>query len=347
MSHKLRNIQDHSGLYRLESDQYLNNYYIISNEQTCRLMASPEVVGFDCYKAMLAPTVEALKALEADVKTAAILTILRGGLNYPLEECCFEAGIRVNNINFLSCERVIECGVITGLDVKYEKLHPEKDCTLMIGDIIASGDTLRLCMRYFIEYFRANGGSIKKIVFFTIGGTRAIPLMEEETRLIREIWPEFEGFDCIFYEGMFTVYTDKGVTGVNIPMIDFGWKDATISPEFREYILDYKYAPALLEKCIIYDGGARRYEIEEHYAEVRGYWEDLLRVSPFSSMDAFLAEKVGYDNADYKQWLEINNYPEDAGLEALYQKEQDYIANLMKQNLTKICESRLEQLNTL
>ena len=43
MSHKLRNIQDHSGLYRLESDQYLNNYYIISNEQTCRLMASPEV----------------------------------------------------------------------------------------------------------------------------------------------------------------------------------------------------------------------------------------------------------------------------------------------------------------
>ena len=61
-------------------------------------------------------------------------------------------------------------------------------------------------------------------MFFTIGGTKAISIMEAFTREIRTFWPGFEGFYCVFYEGVFTVYEDKGVTGVNVPYIDFGMK---------------------------------------------------------------------------------------------------------------------------
>ena len=333
-----------TALYKLVSKDSLNDYYIISSEGSRHLMASPEVIGYDCCTALVTPMKAALKALEPDLKKAAILTILRGGLNYPLEECCHSLGIKVDNINFLSCERVIRNHVIEGLEIKYDKLHPEKDCTLMIGDILASGDTIRKCMQHTVEEFAKAGGSIRRIIFFTIGGTKAFTLFEELSAMIREKWSAFEGFECVFFEGAFTVYEDKGVTGVNIPMIDFGWKGGCISPEFREYILDYEYAPALLEKCIIYDGGARRYEIGDHFEEVIGYWEDLRAAAPAADYDAFLAEKVGYAHASYDEWLEICGYSPDWKLEPLYNKEQKYLSDLRKQSLVEICENRLQQL---
>lgn len=347
MQLKLVRKDQETALYSLVSKDTLNAYYVISSEGSRRLMASPEVIGYECCDVLKKPMTAALKALEPDLKKAAILTILRGGLNYPLEECCHSLGIRLDNINFLSCERVIENHIIKGLEIRYEKLHPEKDCTLLIGDILASGDTIRKCLKYTIEQFDRAGGSIRKIVFFTIGGTKAFNLMEDMTEHIRLRWPEFEGFECIFFEGAFTVYEDKGVTGVNVPMIDFGWKGGCISPEFREYILDYKHAPALLEKCIIYDGGARRYEIEDHFKEVIEYWQDLLEASHTADYDAFLAEKVGYAEATYPEWLHLCGYPADWNLEPLYRKEQRYLAELRKQNLTAICEARLTQLFNL
>lgn len=337
-----------AGFYSLVSDSFLNQYFIVSDEGTRRLMASPEVVGFDAYSSMLAPTAKALDILKAQdskgLDRVNILTILRGGLNYPLEESCYRSGIRVSDISFMSCERIIRNGIITGLDVKYQQIHTEPDCTLLIGDIIASGATMKLCLKYFIDTFRANGHTIRKIIFFTVGGTKAISLMEEMTAEIREFWPAFEGFQCVFYEGIFSVYTDKGVTGVNIPDIDFGWKDGFIAPEFRQYIAQYKYAPALLEKCIIYDGGARRYQIEEHVEEVSAYWEDLLAVADKADYNAFLAEKAGYCAASYEQWLEINHYRPSDELKAIYEGEQQYIATLATQSLRDICERRLSQL---
>ncbi|MBP5332670.1 MAG: hypothetical protein J6Y66_00670, partial [Bacteroidales bacterium] len=79
-------------------------------------MAFPEVIGFESYLAMLPETIAALRYLfpsgsEGDVD---ILTILRGGLNYPIEEACHRVGIRVRDMHFISCERRIEEHIITG-----------------------------------------------------------------------------------------------------------------------------------------------------------------------------------------------------------------------------------------
>ena len=151
---RLLNMQNSTTLYQLQAEGLANQYYVVSGEGTRHLMASPEVVGYESYLAMKPATTAALDyfhrcGLADEVN---ILTILRGGLNYPLEECCYKAGIRVPNMNFISCERRIEDDVITGLDIKYEKLHIAKDITLMIGDIIASGDTLRLCLSQVVDY---------------------------------------------------------------------------------------------------------------------------------------------------------------------------------------------------
>ena len=169
-------LHEDTSIYRLQAPQLNNRYFLLSGPGTRRLMAFPEVVGYDSYLSMLPATVAALRHLFPQGKggDVDILTILRGGLNYPVEEACHRSGIRVRDIHFVSCERIIENHIITGLDIKYEKLRVTHDRILVIGDIIATGDTLRLCLDQVVDRFRRRGGSIRKIIFFTIGGSHTM-----------------------------------------------------------------------------------------------------------------------------------------------------------------------------
>ena len=342
-------LQD-TNVYELQSRQFTNRYFILSNAGTRRLMAFPEVVGYDSYLSMLPPTVAALRHLfpQGQGGDVDILTILRGGLNYPLEEACFRNGIRVGDIHFVSCERIIEDRVITGLEIKYEKLRITRDRTLVIGDIIATGDTLRLCLDQVVDRFRRRGGSIRKIIFFTIGGTRAIDLMEKKADEIRSIFPGFEGFECFFYEGVFTVYDNQGATGINVPDIDFGWKGGVVAPEFQRYIMDHPYS--LLEKCIIYDGGARRYEIPVHFHEALEYWEGVWSRSDRIDTVKLVGEKLGFDEPlSFQDWLALNHFQnlKDEKLAQLWADETELLKNAAALSLETIANQRILAINTI
>ena len=345
--HSVGLLQD-TNVYELQSKQFVNRYFILSNEGTRRLMAFPEVVGFDTYQCMLPATVAAMKHLfPSGGKEVDILTILRGGLNYPVEEACFRSGIRVSDIHFVSCERIIEDHIITGLEIKYEKLRITRDRTLVIGDIIATGDTLRLCLDQVVDRFRRRGGSIRKIIFFTIGGTRAIELMEKKTEEIRRVFPEFEGFECFFYEGIFTVYENKGVTGINVPDIDFGWKGGVVAPEFRRYVLSHPYS--ILEQCIIYDGGARRYEIPVHFREALEYGEGLWSRADGIDPRKLVAEKLGFEEPlSFQQWLAVNRFEDlkDDALSALWEEETALLNNASALSLESIAMQRIQAIKT-
>ena len=343
-------LQQETSIYELQEKQLVNRYFILSHAGTRRLMAFPEVVGYDSYLSMLPPTIAALRNLFPQGKGGEvdILTILRGGLNYPLEEACFRNGIRVRDIHFVSCERIIEDHVITGLEIKYEKLSVTKDCILAIGDIIATGDTLRLCLDQVVDRFRRRGGSIRKIIFFTVGGTRAIDLMEEKTAEIRKIFPEFEGFECFFYEGIFTVYADHGATGINVPDIDFGWKGGVVSPEFRRFVMDHPYS--ILEKCIIYDGGARRYEIPVHFHEALEYWEGVWGRADRIDTVQLTGEKLGYDKPlSYAEWLKTTHFSGvmDETLKKLWADETELLENAAALSLENIATQRINALHSI
>ena len=343
-------LQEDTSIYEVRLKHLSNKYYILSSPGTRRLMAFPEVVGFDSYLSMLPATVAALRQLFSQGKggDVDILTILRGGLNYPIEEACYRSGIRVSDMHFVSCERIIEDHIITGLDIKYEKLRVKKDSILVIGDIIATGDTLRLCLDQLVDRFRRRGGSIRKIIFFTVGGTRAIDLMEEKTAEIRKIWPEFEGFSCCFYEGIFTVYTDHGASGINVPDIDFGWKGGIISPDFRRFVLDHPYS--ILEKCIIYDGGARRYEIPVHFHEVLEYWEGIWGRSDQIDPQLMVGEKLGYSKPiTYASWLDLNHYRDllDERLKKIWADEAELYAHSPALSLETIANQRINAINSI
>lgn len=334
-------------VYKLEQSGLRNDYLIVSGEGTRRLMASPEVVGFGSYQSMVPATMSGFQylvqsGLEGDVN---ILTILRGGLNYPIEECAFRAGLRVTNMDFLSCERIIEDDVIKGLDVRYQKVRTCRDCTLIVGDIIASGATLRMCLDHVISWFHDHGGSFKRIIFFTIGGSNAIDLMESLSARIRESSPGFEGFTCFFYEGIFNVYQDPGVLGFQVPDIDFYWGGGIVSPEFREYAVAHGYS--LYEKCIIYDGGARRYEIPDHYREVVKYWQEVLEASDRVDIMDLTMERLGYRAPiSYEDWLEVTRFAGLGDLRVLYSDERVFLAKARTLTLGDVARTRLEQIKS-
>lgn len=332
-------------LYKLRAPEFSNRYYVLSSPGTRRLMAFPEVVGLDSYLASLPATEAAVKYLfPRGGVNIDILTILRGGLNYPVEEACHNCGIPVRDIHFLSCERIIKNKVITGLEIKYEKVRPSRDRILMMGDIIATGDTLRKCMEDFAEYFSRNDGSLRRIIFFTVGGTRAIGLMEGMAEKFRSLFPGFEGFDCLFYEGIFTVYEGKGVSGINVRDIDFGWNGGAVAPEFRDFIMDHP--DALYERCIIYDGGARRYELPVHFREVLEYWDGILERAGSIDPVALTEEKLGYaSGVSYEDWLAVTHLEGD--LQDLYAKEMKLLGKASSLNLEKLARRQIRAMEKL
>lgn len=332
--------------YRLEGENYVNEYYVTSEAETRKLLNTPEIVGYEVYNCLIPSTSQMLYYLKEQKKvtTANILSILRGALNYPLEESCYREHIRVHDISFLSSERVFVEEEIAGLEIKYSKLTMVPDSTLLIGDIIASGETLTHCLRYVTDFYRSHGAKLRNIIIFTIGGTKGIEILEKLTQEIREFWPEFEGFITIYYEGIFSTYQDKGVSGINLPDVDFYWKDGIVAPEFRRETLSM--CSPLFEKCIIYDGGARRYEIHEHVEEVLAFWEGILKRADQIDFEELLAEKLGHAlEISYEDWIAVNHYQKirRADTRWLYQQERGYIESVRGMSLKELAEQRIAE----
>ena len=332
--------------YRLDGENYVNEYYVTSEAETRKLLNTPEIVGYEVYNCLISSTSQMLYYLKEQKKvtTANILSILRGALNYPLEESCYREHIRVHDISFLSSERVFVEEEIAGLEIKYSKLTMVPDSTLLIGDIIASGETLIHCLRYVTDFYRSHGAKLRNIIIFTIGGTKGIEILEKLTQEIREFWPEFEGFITIYYEGIFSTYQDKGVSGINLPDVDFYWKDGIVAPEFRRETLSM--CSPLFEKCIIYDGGARRYEIHEHVEEVLAFWEGILKRADQINFEELLAEKLGHAlEISYEDWIAVNHYQKirRADTRWLYQQERGYIESVRGMSLKELAEQRIAE----
>ena len=335
--------------YHLEGGNFQNRYYVVSEEGTRKLLNSPEVVSYEVYTCLLKATGRMIRhfARREMLTSANILSILRGALNYPLEESCFNEGVRVHDISFLSSERVFHNDEIAGLEIKYSKLAMVPDSTLMIGDIVATGETLIHCLRYVTDHYRRHGAKLRNIILFTIGGDTGIKVMEELTSEIRSFWPDFEGFITVFYEGVFSCYQDKGVSGINLPNVDFYWKNGVIAPEYREQTLNRR--DTLFEKCIIYDGGARRYEISDHIDEVMEYWEGILERADKIDMKALVDEKLGYPTpVSLEEWISLNHYQQiSRGVcERLYQQEKAYIRMILDVPLREIAQTRIDEFTT-
>lgn len=71
--------------YRLAGGDYENEYYVVSEAETRKLLNTPEVVGYEVYHCLIPSTSQMLYYFKEQGKVTAanILSILRGALNYP------------------------------------------------------------------------------------------------------------------------------------------------------------------------------------------------------------------------------------------------------------------------
>ena len=101
---------------------------------------------------------------------------------------------------------------------------------------------------------------------------------------------------------------------------------------------------ALFEKCIIYDGGARRYEIHEHVEEVLEFWEGIEERADKIDFKELLDEKLGYPTPiSYEDWIKANHYQKIRPADAkwLYRQELGYIESMKGITLKELAEQRI------
>ena len=79
--------------YKLAGGNYVNEYYVVSEAETRKLLNTPEIVGYEVYDCLIPSTSQMLYYFKEQKKvtTANILSILRGALNYPWRKAATES----------------------------------------------------------------------------------------------------------------------------------------------------------------------------------------------------------------------------------------------------------------
>ena len=102
----------------------------------------------------------------------------------------------------------------------------------------------------------------------------------------------------------------------------------------------------LFEKCIIYDGGARRYEIHEHVEEVLEFWDGIKERAGQIDFGTLLEEKLGYElPIGYEDWIHANHYEKirPADTKWLYRQEQGYVESMKNITLEELAQQRIDE----
>lgn len=271
----------------------------------------------------------------------AILYILRGGLNFPIEESCYAANIDVSGISFISSERSMNENTFDKIINNFSKMELADNGTLVIGDIIASGGTILNTINHIIKYYVEHNKRFRKLIIFTVGSKEALNIIKEIDLKIKKIWPDFIGISLIFYEGIFSTYINAGISGLNTPYIDFLYSGSYLAPEYRKKL--FENPSAIFEKCVIYDGGERRFEPMKHQLMITQYWYKLKEVSVSINASAFINEKLGNQASSFHKWISYSGYgslTSQEELQSIYEMEMLFLSNLNSDRFSYLCENR-------
>lgn len=326
--------------------------YIISNSATRKLLCCPEIVGTSIPQKLLEATIDAIHFL-GDEKNISfdninLVNILRGGLNFPIEKACFNAKINIEEISFLTSERIFLDDKVSRIESKYRKIASVPNATIVLGDIIASGETFHNVIKLITEKYVHDNNKIGKIIVFTIGTNNTFALMRKLDYELKARWSSFQGIYTIFFEAIFTTYSSHGITGLNLPNVDFVFKGGLLTLEYRKALMEKLYT--IFEKCAIYDGGARRFEKNLHINTITKYWKDLCLKIDKIDIQHFYNEKLGYCSIhgfpDLTQWIKLNQYEELDSEEVykVYINEKKHLNNIMQSDMARIAMNRYEEL---
>ena len=132
-----------SVIYTLDAEKA----YIISNPNSRKLICEPEIIGYRIPVLLQQPIADALRYFQEQNY------IIRGGLNFPIEAACSQIGLNISGVSFLTSERIFLENRVSRIESKYRKINTINNATVVIGDIIASGETLNNAIQYIEEQY--------------------------------------------------------------------------------------------------------------------------------------------------------------------------------------------------
>jgi len=257
--------------------------FVFSTAHTRKILNRPEIHGFE-YVAFLRKGIKLFlesppaKKFFSNLKQEeiSVLHFLRGGLNFGLLELLYTTyGFKKTRASFMTSQRFKKGKHWLIKHDQYRKFTGGK--IIFAGDVIATGTTLENGFLYLLDLKVLP----EKFVFFTIGTPFAEKILENFAKKIEKKVKNFEAV-IIYIEGNFALVKDKNEFPLCIPGTDIVKKGALLTPEF-ELSQDLS---SHLERCEVYDVGARSFNWPKHFEDLLGYWE-ALKNSGYSVKDLF------------------------------------------------------------
>ncbi len=294
-------------LYEIVSPSYTSKLkrLVASAPQTRAICNNPLIAGtrYTDYLREVCTQVLANYDFSLKEEEVVVLNILRGALNFGLRDALSEAyGWYRHNTSFLSAQRErgskdSESWHIT--ENGYQKIYFPKATSIVMGDVVATGTSLRYGLDTIVNTAREQGCSLKNFVFFTYGGEMAEKIFSDIDDTCRKVFPEYSNTFVIYLEGRFSVPDTSTPLSIRLTGTDLLRYHALMAPEFIES--QYESPTYPLERCTIYDAGSRAFWLPEYAADVCDYWKQTLALAEAGmTFRALLDERFpGLDTARF------------------------------------------------
>lgn len=271
---------DRASLYIIESLDSPIAEYVLSTPETRRCLNRPELTGTRFTDRMEAGITRLFErdhpadwiADQPDSQLA-VLNILRGGLNFPIRPALARAHGRSNpTVSFMSSQRrQTEEGWVVDENA-YQKLRIRDGSTLLIGDVVATGTTLDHTLEFLADQGQQHNLSVPQLVLITVGSSRSREVLESHLEDLRSQL-DLESAHVVYLEARFGLEGRDDEHALGLPGTDLLRSPALRSPEFEASL--WQDPAHVLERCAIYDAGARSFDPDRHREEVHEYWQDL------------------------------------------------------------------------
>ena len=139
---------DWAKIYKMDSDSPVERY-IATTPETRAICNDPKIAGIDYTDKLQQACVAVLKTLDLNIKESSgvVVNILRGGLNYGLRHALHDAfGWNRHTTCFISAQRARDNADPEEWHITenaYRKVYLPRAASLFIGDVVATGTSLR------------------------------------------------------------------------------------------------------------------------------------------------------------------------------------------------------------
>lgn len=270
-------------LYKIEHNPNGTKAYIATTLATRAICNDPRIFGV-AYTTLLQDACTDILTAFSDYLTeenAVVVNILRGGLNFGLREALTKAfGWNKQTTCFMSAQRARDDGDSENWHItenSYKKVYFPKTASFIIGDVVATGTSLRYGLQELLSEAYQQKVNVKNIIFFTYGGPKALEILDEIDSICKAKFPSYNKTILIYLEGCFTCPDLNTPLTIRLTGTDLVKYNSIMAPEFIKSQYESPLYP--IERCIIYDAGSRAFWCKEYLEDVLQYWKENLALS--------------------------------------------------------------------